>query len=263
MLRRWNYVDSCNCEFELESLTVEGAKIPSAIEEKIDTDLFVPEDFEKFILDASAENSTLGKVLKELQEPRPKGDECIPWLGEPVMKDRIVRLCARGKIAINVRGTDYLQREAGEEEEEAWKRLRNRVGYTGRQLEEVSLLTPSAVPATGGAVPTPTPSGGGGDSGNIPGTEGGSGESPGETPTPPLPVIFGTESATPTTALSTPATSPLNLIGKLEGWEIGPATPVRTVTLKVGGATGAQLKELLKNLPDGMRFELSLDREDG
>ena len=62
--------------------------------------------------------------------------------------------------------------------------------------------------------------------------------------------------------MSNPATSPLNLIGKLEGWGIGPATPVNEVTLKVSAATGAQIKELLKKLPDGMTFELSLDKED-
>jgi hypothetical protein len=33
------------------------------------------------------------------------------------------------------------------------------------------------------------------------------------------------------------------------------------VTLKVSAATGAQLRELLKKLPDGMMFELSLDKE--
>jgi hypothetical protein len=43
-------------------------------------------------------------------------------------------------------------------------------------------------------------------------------------------------------------TSPLNLIGKMEGWGIGPATPVKEVTLKVSAATGAQLKEILKKL---------------
>lgn len=62
-------------------------------------------------------------------------------------------------------------------------------------------------------------------------------------------------------------TSPLNLIGKLEGWGIGPATPVAEVSIKVSAGqntqiTGAQLKELLKKLPDGMTFELSLEKED-
>ena len=65
------------------------------------------------------------------------------------------------------------------------------------------------------------------------------------------------------TNLANPPTSPLNLIGKLEGWGIGPATPVSEVTIKVSAATGAQLRELLKKLPDGMTFELSLEKEDG
>jgi hypothetical protein len=66
----------------------------------------------------------------------------------------------------------------------------------------------------------------------------------------------------PRIALSNPPTSPLNLIGKLEGWGIGPATQVAEVSIKVSAANGAQLKELLKKLPDGMTFELSLEKED-
>jgi hypothetical protein len=34
------------------------------------------------------------------------------------------------------------------------------------------------------------------------------------------------------------------------------------VTIKVSTANGAQVKELLKKLPDGMTFELSLEKED-
>jgi hypothetical protein len=63
-------------------------------------------------------------------------------------------------------------------------------------------------------------------------------------------------------SLSNSATSPLNLIGKLESWGIGPATPVTEVTVKVSSVTGAQIKELLKKLPDGMTFELSLEKEE-
>ncbi|MCA9796957.1 MAG: DUF499 domain-containing protein, partial [Candidatus Eremiobacteraeota bacterium] len=82
--------------------------------------------------------------------------------------------------------------------------------------------------------------------------------------------IFGggaTGGGKPRIALNNPPTSPLNLIGKLEGWGIGPATPVAEVSIKVSAGlgsqiTGAQLKELLKKLPDGMTFELSLEKED-
>ena len=55
----------------------------------------------------------------------------------------------------------------------------------------------------------------------------------------------------------------MNLIGKLEGWGIGPATPVAEVSIKVSAATGAQLKELLKKLPDGMTFEPYFKRDFG
>lgn len=76
--------------------------------------------------------------------------------------------------------------------------------------------------------------------------------------------IFGTSSSggqKQRVLLNAPQTSPLNLIGKLEGWGIGPATQVDEVSIKVSSATGAQLKELLKKLPDGMTFELSLAKE--
>ena len=74
------------------------------------------------------------------------------------------------------------------------------------------------------------------------------GGSPAPTPESTPGGIFGGDGGTtkPRTALSNPATSPLNLIGKIEGWGIGPATKVAEVSIKVSAATGAQLKELLK-----------------
>ena len=271
VLHRWNFADPAQCKFSVESLKKQGAQIPEGIEEALINDLFVPEDFEDLVLEAAGDNSAVGKLLRELQEPRPAGQDCIPWLGETSMKERILRLCARGKIAINLRGLEYLQAQPGEDEDTAWKRLRPKLSYTGRQLDEVFLMEPSAVPTTGGSTtPVPPPAGGTG------GLFGG-----GATPTPPsvneppaggqpTPVpggggIYGggaSGGGKPRIALNNPPTSPLNLIGKLEGWGIGPATPVAEVSIKVSAATGAQLKELLKKLPDGMTFELSLQKED-
>ncbi len=275
VLHRWNFADPAQCKFSVESLKKQGAQIPDGIEEALINDLFVPEDFEDLVLEAAAENSAVGKLLRELQEPRPAGQDCIPWLGETSMKERILRLCARGKIAINLRGLEYLQAQPGEDEDTAWKRLRPKLSYTGRQLDEVFLMEPSAVPTTGGSTP-PVPPPPGGTGAGVGGVYGG-----GATPTPvgvneppaggqPTPVpggggIFGggaTGGGKPRIALKNPPTSPLNLIGKLEGWGIGPATPVAEVSIKVSAATGAQLKELLKKLPDGMTFELSLEKED-
>lgn len=274
VLHRYDHQNPHLSRFSVESLKKQGAQIPEGIEESMTNDLFVPEDFEELVLEAAADNAPVGKLLRELQEPRPAGHDCIPWLGETAMKERLVRLCARGKIAINLRGLEYLQTHAGEDEEVAWKRLRPKLSYTGRQLDEVFLMVPSAVPSTGGATPpAPQPGGGAGGGGLFGGGAAppappvsGSGEQPPGESTPPAGGIFGggapATGTKPRVPLSNPATSPLNLIGKLEGWGIGPATQVAEVSIKVSAATGAQLKDLLKKLPDGMTFELSLEKED-
>lgn len=272
VLHRWNFADPNQCRFSVESLKKQGSQIPEGIEEALVNDLFVPEDFEALVLEAAGESASVGKLLRELQEPRPTGQDCIPWLGETSMKERIVKLCARGKVAINLRGMEFLQSHPGEDEDTAWRRLRPKLAYTGRQLDEVLLMVPSAVPTTGGSTPVePTPAGGtdpgglfGGGSTNPLPPVGITEPAPGGT-MPPAGGIFGGASGgagKPRIPLSNPPTSPLNLIGKLEGWGIGPATAVSDVAIKVSAATGAQLKELLKKLPDGMTFELSLEKED-
>ena len=269
VLHRWNFSDPSQCVFSVESLKKRGAQIPESIEEALTNDLFVPEDFEDLVLEAAAENASVGKLLRELQEPRPAGQDCIPWLGDTVMKERILRLCARGKIAINLRGLEYLQTHPGEDEDAAWKRLRPKLSYTGRQLDEVFLMEPSAVPTTGGTTPGPSQPGtgdAGGGATSGPTSPEGSDTTPGTGTPPPDTGIFGGGStgggAKPRIPLSNPATSPLNLIGKLEGWGIGPATQVAEVAITVAASNGAQLKELLKKLPDGMTFALSLEKED-
>jgi hypothetical protein len=272
VLHRWSFADPSQCLFSVESLKKQGTQIPESIEEALTNDLFVPEDFEDLVLESAANNSSVGKLLRELQEPRLSGKDCIPWLGETAMKERILRYCARGKIAINLRQLEYLQSQPGEDVDAAWQRLRPKLGYTGRQLDEVFLMEPSAVPSTGGSTPqTLTKLTGGDVGGSIGGvttpspfpTTGGGTTSGGGAP-PGGGGIFGGVSDTGGKAripLSNPATSPLNLIGKLEGWGIGPATTVSDVSIKVSTATGDQLKELLKKLPDGMTFELSLEKE--
>ncbi|MFN7288910.1 MAG: DUF499 domain-containing protein [bacterium] len=269
VLQRWNFADPAQCKFSVEHLDKQGSQIPEAIEEALTRDLFVPEDFEDLVLEYASNNESVGKLLRELQEPRPAGQDCIPWLGETAMKERLLRLCAKGKVAINVRGMEYLQTNPGEDEDTAWRRLRPKLSLTGRHLDDVFVMLPSAVPATGGSTP-PAPSPGGAPSGGGGAPTAGApdptpGGSPAPTPAPTPGGIFGGGdggTTKPRTPLSNPATSPLNLIGKIEGWGIGPATKVAEVSIKMSAATGAQLKELLKKLPEGMTFELNLEKED-
>lgn len=262
VLQRWSFTDPTQCKFNVERLDKLGAQIPEAIEEVLSGDLFVPEDFEELVLEYANNNEPVGKLLRELQEPRPAGQDCIPWLGETAMKERLLRLCAKGKVAINVRGMEYLQTNPGEDEDNAWRRLRSKLSFTGRHLDDVFLMLPSAVPATGGATPSAPSLWGTSLGGNIAPTPGELNPTLGGSPTL-TPGIFGGDGGPtkPRIQLSNPATSPLNLIGKIEAWGIGPATKVSEVSIKVSAATGAQLKELLKKLPEGLNYELNLEKE--
>jgi hypothetical protein len=121
ILATWNFQSPEQCKFVVESHKAEGAQIPDAIDTLISKNLFVTEDFDALILIAATQNESVGKLLRELQEPRPEGEHCIPWLGETLMKEKLLRVCARGEIAINLRGMEYLQVLAGEDEETAWK----------------------------------------------------------------------------------------------------------------------------------------------
>jgi hypothetical protein len=161
---------------------------------------------------------------------------------------------------------EYLQAGPGEDEEAAWKRMRGRLG-TGKHLDETYLLLPAAVPAahgfpvqpgTGGTPPSMPP-------GGLFPPPGGDGAAPGGTTAMPPPggSIFGGTPPATVVHHTAPPTSPLNLIGKVEGWGIGPATNLRTVSVKVAGATGAQLQKLLRSLPDGLTYELNLEKEEG
>jgi hypothetical protein len=273
IIANWNFQEPMNCRFFVESHKAEGTKIPDAIDKSIRENLFIPEDFEDFIAGAAPENKTVGKLLKELKEPRPGAKDCIPWLGETLIKERITRLCAAGKIAINLRGMEYLQTHDSENEEDAYRRMRGKMG-TGKHLDETHILLPQNVPATGGVTPpidvgapspdegvSPQPDDDGGSaSGDTGPGDGGFGEpSDGGKPSPGG--IFGGGAGY--TPYSTPATSSLNLLGKVESWGIGSETQVQSLVLKVDQLTGAQLQELVKKLPDGMTYGLDLDKADG
>lgn len=271
IISNWSFQEPQNCKFHIESHKAEGARIPDAVDKQITENLFIPEDFLEFILAAAPNNESVGKLLKELKEPRPGGKECIPWLGETLVKERIIRLCARGLIAINLRGMEYLQRNDDESEEAAWKRMRGKLG-SGKHLDETHILLPQSVPATGG-VTYPGP---GSTSGlfNVPGSAtvvppDGPVTLPGTTTTIVEPLsgngptrpgsIFGDGADYLPVAI--PATSALNLLGRIESQGIKPGTQIKSLSIKVDKLTGSQLQELLRKLPDGLTYQLELQKE--
>jgi len=257
IISNWNFQDPKNCRFYLESHKAEGTKIPDAIDKQVIENLFIPEDFRDFVLAAAPNNEAVGKLLKELKEPRPGGKDCIPWLGETLVKERIIRLCSRGLIAINLRGMEYLQVEDGETEGAAWKRMRGKLG-TGKHLDETHVLLPQNVPATGG-VTTP---GGGQQPTIFPGGDEAGATDDGTITVPPTGGeggIFGGGGMYVT--LNIPATSALNLLGKIESHGITPGSQLKALNLRVDNLTGAQLQDIIKKLPDGMTYELGVEKE--
>lgn len=273
ILATWNFQNPSQCTFHIEGHKEEGSKIPEKVDELVGKNLFVSEDFDALVLAAAKQNESVGKLLRELQEPRPGGEDCIPWLGETLMKEKLVMICARGEVAINLRGMEYLQVRAGENGDTAWKRMRGKLG-TGKHLDETYVLLPQAVPHAEGVVPPqpplvpPTNGAGGGQLPLNPQPPITGGEAGGDGAEPPISTpaggsIFGTGPAPTLKQLSTEcATSSLNLLGKVESWGITTGTQVQNVQIKVANLTGAQLNALLKKLPDGITYELTLNKEE-
>jgi hypothetical protein len=251
----WNFAQPEQCRFLVEKHNATGDKIPKAVHEKIEKELFATEDFEETALAHTAANTSLAKFMGDLQEPSIGGKPCVPWLGEVAVKEKVLRLCAAGKLAINLRGLELLQAQPGETEDAVWHRIKGKLG-SGKELESTTLQKPGATPQSSGAAPTPS---------IQPGT-------PGLTPSVDqpggdlLPDPFNPSATlsplSPTSKpFGIPPKSPMNLLGEIEKWGVGPATNVTNVTINVSQMTGAQLIELVKKLPDGVAYALNLDKE--
>jgi hypothetical protein len=110
VLDRWNFAEPSKCRFQIAGHSKQGRAIPSAIQETILSTLFIPEDFEEFVVNFADSGDSVRKLLDELAEPRAGGAECIIWLGEVVIAEKLEELASRGSIAVNLRGTQMLQR---------------------------------------------------------------------------------------------------------------------------------------------------------
>ncbi len=91
ILHRWNFNAPTHAVFSVEVVKAQGDKVPGAIETTIRDDLFEPEAFRELVLRQANESVSVTKILKECQEARPAGEDCIPWLGETPMVEKIVR----------------------------------------------------------------------------------------------------------------------------------------------------------------------------
>jgi len=259
VLDTWNFGQPDQCEFEINSHKAEGDRIVPAIHEKIKTDLFIAEDFEELILQTAKNNGSFASALGQLKEPMGGGVSCIPWIGENEVKEQIIRICARGKIEINLAGKEILSSRPGESEEAAWNRMKGKIG-TGRALEETIIHEPDTTVSSGGGQsedPTPTGGGSGGTTFNPP-----TPENPSDPPGPGGLFGGGGSSSVQRVTCSSEEISSLSLLSKIEEWGINPGAKVSQVKISIDNLTGAQLKELIKNLPDGVTYGLNLEKEE-
>lgn len=270
ILSVWNHEDSSKCVFSVEPHGTKGDKIPAAIQEKIKQNLFVDEDFDELVVSFAEKNMSMAKLLAELREPRGGGLDCIPWLGEAEAKDSVLAVCAAGHITIHARGLNSLQVVPGEPSDVALRRMKRDFNVTGKQLEDTTLSKPGSAPSSSGQTPIVLPVGGSGGLPGIapvPGTPGA--PAPGDAPPQnpfgdPPPAGGGAGTHAPiTTKLESAPTSGLNLLSRVvDAWHVGPATTVRNVSIKVEKLTGAQLQQLIRNLPDGLSYGLDADKEE-
>jgi len=262
VLEVWNYEEPVKCQFRREAHQARGEKILDAINNHVHANLFIPEDFEEFVLLLAQNGRSVAELLSELKEPQLGEKRCIPWIGDTDIREKLIDLAAMGKIAINSQGTLY-QASPGEERELARQRMKGKIFAAG-SLKETTLHLPDPHAVSGGAAPIPPSVGTGGvpplttPPGDVNNPFGNNPPSPPSLPTTPQSgqpssPVFARKIAEPT--------SGLNLLGVLEKWGVSKSTQISEVAIKTDQMTGMQLQELLKKLPDGIKFALELDKE--
>ena len=275
LLTEWHYGEPSKCVFEIDSVNQQGDKIPDEIDRIIREEIFEPESFEEYVELLAESGESVGKLLKDLREPRPNSKPCIPWLGETEIKERLTKLCATGHIALDIRGTKQMQTKPGESFDDAWHRMKGTLG-SGSHLDQTTIHKPDAVGVSGGKQAVKetgddgfmnTGSGNGADSSTTSGDSAAGAEAGGSTGAATInPFASDPSVAAVTTSHSAPATSSLNLLGQVESWGVNAGTNVSNVKISVGKLTGAQLQHLIKfvikEMPDASHYALELEKED-
>jgi hypothetical protein len=255
VLHRWNFQHPAQCVFHLELCSIAADKVSAHIESAIQTGLFAPEDFETFIIAAARRAETMKQVIAQLREPPAKPDQdAIPYLGDHLMYEQVLRVVARDKIAINIE-THWYSAQPGESEEQAWSRLKRTCFRSGRLLEDVQLSLPGQIGSGGVSIPNapiaplfppPTP------------------PAPAAVLTPAEPIsedqideIFS-QPAAPVIRQSNGAKNGINLLGDIERWGLPDQDRVDTATLTLHGLSVKQLRELCSRMPLNLLAELQI-----
>ena len=227
---RFNYRSPSSSTFRTQHHRGKLAELPKLLDDLVREQWYIHEHFEALVVAAAELSRSMGRLMDELQELRPEDFPCIAWLGERHMTDRMLRVCAEGKIAINCGGVCHLQRNETQDDASELKRMQREFSDAKQKLNDCILMSPIQDSTRFPKLPTPVP----------------------------VPLIVE-----PVTRLvprsSDHATSALNLLGQVETWGVVASTKMESLTIKAGKLTGQELIDILKKLPDGAKYGLSMN----
>ena len=282
VLRKWDFQQPQNCAFEIEKITAQGGDIPTAVEEKILSDLFDQTEFKQFVLKRAKDSDFVGSMMDDLTEPPPPNTgETIPFLGETKIYEFVLEIAASGDLVLNVGGTWIGRRPEDANDEDALRYIRGKAFRSVQENRQIQLGLPGAVgggtvtvpnvPAGGvnttgaGGIVSPTPMGGNGtpyptgnygggavvDSGGADGNAG----NQGITPPPPTSINKSKKSEEPATGI--------NLSGCFETWGVPTSQTIETARIEFAGLTAQQIKQILQRIPSTFRATLEIFYKDG
>jgi hypothetical protein len=266
ILATWNFQTPSACTFHCDFHGATGADISAAVENHVRNNQFAPEDFEKLTLEAAGRGDTMRQLLAQLREPPLPGELAIPYLGDLPIFESVLRIVAKGKLAVNAGGRWY-GREPDESTDAADIRLRQRLGaFTGQAMLAVQLGDVSQVGGGGVAVPpapippvpqpfppvSPQPFPGGGTPPSSPLPPQPLPGAPTPIPSPvPLP-------APPVVRRSMGAKTGINLLADLEKWALPDSQKAAQASLTFNGLTVKELRDLCVKLPPKLQAELQV-----
>jgi hypothetical protein len=264
VLKSWNYQSPEQCEFDVERITVRGEGIPGFIESKLKSDLYDPAEFMGRIQRYAQQSKTVGEILDEISEPPATPDkDAVVFLGATQIYEEILKIAAKGKIILNVKG-EWIARQADQQDEDAaFHAIRGRAFCVGNEQRQVQLGLPEA---TGGSAvtapktPTTPPIPTAGPTGGVPGGTGWVTPPTGGTPTPTpsgggeVPPLWPTAK---THATEQP-TNVINLIGSFEKWGVPTTTNLSSAKVEFNDLTVQQMKQILQRIPSAFRASLEI-----
>ena len=261
ILRRWDFQNPGQCVFDLEPVAELATSLPKTIEDKIKADIYDATEFETFVLQFAASPRSVGDLFRELAEPPSVATrDVIPFLGDTQTYEELLRLCSRGRLAINVNNTWFTRSHEDEDDEAALRRIRFRASRSGPEQRAAQIGLPSV--AGGGAVagnppPQPVPPGT-----TPPVTPG---QNPVVTPpgtTPPTPGPTGqTNLPLPPITMThrtTAESNTISLIGQLEQWGVTPDKMLTSAKVEFSNLTAQQLRRILQQIPSAHRANLEV-----